>query len=592
MDKKRCLFEVSWEVCNKVGGIYTVITTKAPYINEKNSCYTFIGPYLHQKAESEFIEEVVPEHLRDVFLEMKAEGLPCRYGKWLIKSEPQVILIDFSSMYGKKDEIRAKLWEDYQVDSLGAGHDFDEPVVFSTAVGRFLDKYQKKTNGHIVAQFHEWMTGAAILYLKKRNPHIATVFTTHATVLGRAMVSSTQDFYTKIKSINADEEAKSHYVKAKHDVEKHSAKNCDVFTTVSAITGLEAEHILGRKPDVLLPNGIDMESMPSFEETSIKHSEYKHAIKDFIMSFFFPYYSFELDETLIFFIFGRYEFENKGIDIFIEALGRLNEEMKKEESKKTIVSFFFIPAAINGINHDVLESRTMFSDIKNFVESKEKEIKNNIVYSIVSQEKLSKESIFDEAFLSAVKKKLLRFEKEGSPHYSTHDLKYYDNDAMVNGFKRAGLLNHEGDKVKVILYPAYLKSADSLLNLEVNEAILGGHLGVFPSAYEPWGYTPLEAGALGVASVTSDLAGFGIYIEPHLKKENPGIFVLKRFGRKHEDDTAGLFDILKQYVSFSKEERITNKIEARHLAGLADWKNLVKFYEEAHNNAAKKFEHR
>ncbi len=587
--EKACLFEVSWEVCNKVGGIYTVITSKAPHLNKKDRCYTFIGPYLHHKADIEFVEEIVPDQLKEVFEDMKREGLPCRFGKWLIKSEPRVVLIDFGGLYAKKDEIRKMLWETYQVDSLGAPFDFDEPVVFSVAAAKFIDKYQKKTNANITAQFHEWMTGAGILWLKKENPKVATVFTTHATVLGRAMVSSTPNFYGVLPTIKPENEAKSHGVVSKHHVEKESAKASDVFTTVSAITGLEAEHLLGRKPDVLLPNGLDLENFPSFEETSIKHKELKHSIKDLIISFFFPHYSFEIDNTLIYFIFGRYEFENKGIDIFIESLGRLNAELKKQESSKTVIAFFYIPAAVNGVNHDVLQSKTIFNDLKHYIDTSNPEIKDKIITSIVSQNKLTKESVFSEDFLSAVKKKSLSFVKEGNPPYSTHDLKFYDNDAMINGFKRAQLNNHESDKVKVILYPAYLKPTDNLLGLDVYEAILGGHLGVFPSAYEPWGYTPLEAAALGVAAITSDLSGFGIYIEPDVKPENPGIFINKRFGKTHEESVADLFNILNYYTSLDKEGRIENKIEARRIATLADWKKLVKFYDEAHAKAAKKF---
>ena len=585
-EKEVNLYEVSWEVCNKVGGIHTVISSKAAYISARVPNYFLIGPYLPNHPPKDFIEEIVPEELKEVFFEMKNRGILCHYGRWLIKSEPRVILVDFSNFYSQKNEIKSKLWEQYKIDSLDAGFDFEEPVVFSVAVANLLDLIQRKMQKKIIVQFHEWMTGAGILWLKYIKSRIGTIFTTHATVLGRALAGVNSSFYTNISSVNTEKEAREHGVLAKHQVEKASAKYTDVFTAVSEITSMEAEHLIDKKTDVILPNGIDMENFASFEEISIKHSALKHDVKDFIMSFFFPHYSFDLDNTLIFFIMGRYEFENKGIDILIESLGLLNEHLKKENSEKTIVTFFFIPAATYNLSQNVLENKTIFFDIKNSINREKNNIIDKLVALTTTQHKLDKLSLFDESILESLQKKSNKFMKKGNPPYATHDLRYYDGDAIIQGFSRAKLFNHKEDKVKVIFYPSYLSSSDNLLNMELYDAITSGHLGIFPSAYEPWGYTPMESAALGVASVTSDLSGFGRYIEKETKNKAPGIFVLKREGKQKSENVANLFEIFKYYTSLDKEGRIENKIEARRLAALVDWRKLIDHYFVAYDKAA------
>jgi glycogen(starch) synthase len=587
-EKEVYLFEISWEVCNKVGGIYTVLSSKAPYITPRVGNYTFIGPYLPQQHQNDFVEEMVPLNLRDAFSELKSRGIFCHYGRWLIKTEPKVILVDFSNLLGQRNEIKKELWERYGVDSMNAGFDFDEPVVFSVAVANVLDVMQNKINKKIIAQFHEWLTGAGILWLRQSNKKIATIFTTHATVLGRSLAGVNSSFYSMLSSFDTEKEARTHGVLAKHHIEKNSAKNADIFATVSEITSFEAEHILGRKPDILLPNGIDLSEFSSFEDLSIRHSALKHDAKNFIMSFFFPYYAFDLDNTLLFFVMGRYEFENKGIDVMIESLGMLNDHLKKEKSDKTIVTFLFIPAATSGISHEVIENKTIFADLRTTVEKERNNIVDKIVYLTAAGEKIKKDSPFSDYFLDNLQKKVYGFKKKGIPPLSTHDLLYYDGDAIIQAFKRAKLLNQEEDKVKVIFYPAYLKSSDNLLNLELYDAITSGHLGIFASAYEPWGYTPLESAALGVASVTSDLSGFGRYIEKEVRKKDPGIFILKRLGVERQNIVTGLFDIFKYYTSLDKEERIENKIEARRLAGLADWKKLIENYFQAYDLASSK----
>ncbi|MBS3130848.1 glycogen/starch synthase [Candidatus Woesearchaeota archaeon] len=583
-------FEVSWEVCNKVGGIFTVVKSKAARMVEYyHENYYLIGPYFHDKALGQFIEGT-PEHsFREAADSLKSQGITCHFGKWRGDGEPNVILIDFESFRGKINDIKKELWEYFKVDSIRAGNDYDEPVAFAYASGKVIESLSGALhNKKVVAHFHEWLSGAGLLYLKSRSAKVATVFTTHATILGRTLASSGIDIYNVWDKINPEEEAKKHSIESKFTIEKQSALNADAFTTVSEITAMEAEHMLGRKADVLVLNGLDIEKFPSFEDASIHHRIMRDKMREFLEYYFFPYYSFDLNQSLNFFTCARYEFHDKGINIMIKALGNLNRRLMQEKSSKTIVAFFFVPADVRSMKPEIIENRTNYQDIKGSFDDSLEDIKRNIMRILLSGKKISEETVFSKEFVSEVKGKLSRFKRKGLPPVCTHDL-HAPKDDILHGLWQEGLNNGENSRVKVIFYPIYLTGADNLLNLSYYEAIEAGHLGIFPSYYEPWGYTPLEAGSLGVASVTTDLAGFGRFFCAECRQgDEAGIFIVKRLNKTEDDAVRQLEDVMYRYSQFSQNERIDNKLQARKIAATADWKLFIKNYIEAHNKAIEK----
>jgi glycogen(starch) synthase len=586
------LFEVSWEVCNKVGGIFTVITSKAAQVKKYyGQNYFLIGPYFPPKAYGIFEEKLAPEGMKQIFEKLKKEGVHCHFWTWLVKGEPNVILIEFSGCVERKNDIKKELWDAYKIDSMNTEYfDYDEPVVWGCAVARLLQEIASLYKGKkIVAQFHEWLSGSGLLLLKHWKVPVATVFTTHATMLGRTLASANINPYELFGKIDPEQEARNRGITAKHQTEKQCAVNANVFTTVSEITGMEAENLLGRKPDVILPNGLDMEKFPTFEQASIKHKIFKARIKDFILYYFFPYYSFDLDHTLIYFLCGRYEFHDKGIDIFIKALGILNEKLKKSKIERNVVAFFWVPGNIKGIRPELLESKTFYEDIKDGIEDDIDDIKHRLVHSLISSKKLVKEELFDEDFLEELRRKLLRFGRKGAPPLSTHHLYDEDKDIILNTLKQVGLNNEKNDPVKVVYYPIYLTGADGLLDTSYYESMHGSHMGVFPSFYEPWGYTPLEGGALGVPSITTDLSGFGRYVYKECSQQkNPGIWVLPRLGKSDDEVVQRLADVLYYYSQLTPRERVENKMNARKVAETADWKFFIENYIQAHNLAVKK----
>ncbi|MBI2657674.1 hypothetical protein HYX08_03190 [Candidatus Woesearchaeota archaeon] len=587
MEKKAdILLEISWEVCNKVGGIYTVVKSKAAKMAEAyGSNYFMVGPYFPSKALADFHEELPPDFCKAPFEELKKLGIICHFGKWVSEGSPNAILVDFINYKHRANEIKRELWDWCKIDSLRAPADYDEPVVWAYAVGMLLEKLSGCFSGKKIAHFHEWLSGAGLIYIKKKNVKMAAVFTTHATMLGRTLASSNVDLYNVWDRINPDEEVYRYGIEAKHLVEKVSAALSDVFTTVSEITGMEAEHFLKRKPDALLPNGLDISKFPSFEEIVIKHKLQRDRIREFMLYYFFPYYTFDPKDTLIYFIAGRYEFHDKGIDIYIRALGRLNEKLKQMKSKKTIIAFIWVPANFRNIRPELLENKTLYQDIKDALEEVHDDVDKNIVYSFVSNRKIASEDLFDDDFQREMRIRVARFVRKGNPPLLTHDL-YDGNDAILNAIKSAGLWNNSIDPVKIVYYPIYLSGADGLLNLNYYEGMQGAHLGIFPSYYEPWGYTPLEAGALGVSSVTTDLAGFGRHFCSECRQsDTPGIFVLKRLNKSDDDVVNQLVDVMFNFASLSKEERIANKMQARKIASMADWKIFADNYIRAHNLA-------
>ncbi|HIH31454.1 TPA: glycosyltransferase [Candidatus Woesearchaeota archaeon] len=577
------LFESSWEVCNKVGGIYTVIKSKASTMMSLYQNYFLIGPYFEHNAKIDFISLEIPKEFKNAFQELEHEGIKCYYGKWL-DVNGYCILIDFNAIINKKNEFKAKLWEDYGIDSLRASWDFEEPMLWSIAAGKVIENiYQNNPSLKIIAHCHEWLAGFEILYLKKYCPKISTVFTTHATVLGRTISSKGRDLYAVMNNIDVSREIYYNMVEAKHLAEKAAALNADVFTTVSDITAMESEKFLGRKPEFILQNGLDLEKFPTIEEVTIKHITSRDKIREFLIYYFFPYYVFDVNKNLVFYTVGRYEFRNKGYDVLIKALGRLNQILKNEKSDVSISVFFWIPMENHGIKLDVLENKNYYMHIKNYVMSNSPEILKKIVYDFICKKDVNQ--LFTDTFLKEIKKDLAAFERKGDPPLSTHNLE--DNNLILSALRSNGLLNNISDNVKVIIEPIYLDGTDGFIDLSYYDAMIGCHLGIFLSYYEPYGYTPLESAALGVPAITTDMSGFGKFIKSK-NPENKGIYVLNRSGINEEDFIKNFVQILYDYSKQPHSQRVNCKIKAKYLSTFADWKVLGENYANAHKKALEK----
>src|SRR3989344_6663694 len=587
------LIESSWEVCNKVGGIYTVITSKAPHmVKQCGEDFLFVGPYFEDKARSELQEEKPKGAIAKAIKVLQEQGLQAHYGTWLTEAEPKAVLIDFSPWRNRADDIKKTLWEKFGVDSLGAPDDFNEPIVWAWAVAQFAHQLQQALGETMILHTHEWLTGVAILACKASNAAVKTVFTTHATMLGRAMAGSDADLYGEINTIDPEQAATKYQVKAKWSLERACAQHATVMTTVSEVTGREVERFLGRPVDQYLPNGLSLATYPTFEDSSIHHARLRDQMREFLLYYFFPYYTFNPAETLFYFMAARYEFHNKGIDMMIDSLAQMNTRMKESGHRKTIVAFFYVPTAVGPVRPELADSKLLFLDIKDYIVDAKHDITSNLIYGVMSGESINEKTLIRQDIRQQLKKNLQKMHHGGMPPLSTHDI-LDPNDPIMRHLHEVGLDNKADDKVKVIFYPIYLSGADGLLNLTYNQCIQASHLGVFPSYYEPWGYTPLEAAALGVGAVTSDLSGFGKYLQSNKlgstgTSDMPGVAVMKRDNVRYEQGVEELTDYMFTYANYTREDRVKNKIQARRIAEQADWADFVKFYFMAYEKALKK----
>ncbi len=598
------VFETSFEVVNKVGGIYTVLSSKANFMKKHFRDYFAIGPYFERKAATDFENEKPSPEFQSVFDELEKEhGIKCYSGHWLVTGRPKCILVDPGDLKHKTNDIKRELWDYYRVDSLNSGADFDEPIVWAKATGLLLQKlinnvFSKEFSKEgCVVHCHEWLSGAALLHLRHEDPEIKTVFTTHATMLGRSIAESGQDLHREISNglsrneTVPDDRCYHFNVQAKHLTEKACAHNAHIFSTVSEITAREAEYILGKKPDAILPNGLNLEKFYLMEELSNLHVKYRNSLRKFVMDYFAPYYYLNVENTLFYFISGRYEFRNKGIDLFIDALGELNKRLREEDSMKNVIAFIWVPAENRGKNIELLKHIALYERLEDEIEEEVKKIKNRLYYSVSKGEPPTSARLLDDEFLYNIKKMLfeLKHDKHDLPPVCALELDR--ENSITRSIKKNKLLNKESDKVKVIYYPTYLSQTDGLIGLDYYQATIGCHLGVFPSYYEPWGYTPLETMALALPSVTSDLSGFGRYVQRNIfegkEGEDKAIKVIKRADTDYESSKKELAEHMYEMFHLGKRQRGEAKIKAKEISYRLGWNNLIKEYEKCYDKLFK-----
>ncbi|MCS7200776.1 MAG: glycogen/starch synthase [Patescibacteria group bacterium] len=574
------IFEISWEIANKVGGIYTVLASKAKYVkNLYGKNYFVVGPYFNENRLNDFRVLKPPTEFINVIERLRSYGINVYYGEWLIDGIPHGFLIDFTKYLEQINNLKYELWQKFGVDSLRTGQDYNEPIAWSKAVSDFLFELVKEADfQNSILHFHEWLAGGGLIFAKDLKQR--KIFTTHATVLGRSLSSAKVNFWENIEKFEPLKTAYDYGVEAKHSIEKLAANFADHLTTVSQITAIEVEHFLERKVSHILPNGIDLDRFPTFEEISTFHQKNKNIILQFVLYLFSPYFQKHCPtrDALIFFMSGREEVRNKGFDIAILSLGKLNKFLKENNITTNIYLFIFVPSQIIDIDHNILENLIVYRSVEDYLENIQNEINSRLLHALIHQRQIEGEKILTRNEYLEIQKMLSKIKKATKIPLATHLLP--ETNPFLDLARKADLLNREEDKVKIIIYPTYVSSSDGLLNLDYYNVINGCHLGIFPSLYEPWGYTPLETLAAGVMAITTDLTGFGSYVidKQLVKDSNPGLWILKRKERKDSEVIDDLFKILLKITLMKRSERIQNKYEARALATNFDWQNLIKNY--------------
>lgn len=540
------IFESSWEVCNKVGGIYAVLSTRAKTLQDRlHDRLVFIGPDCWKETESPYFQE--DDNLfREWQLAASKQGLKIRVGRWTVPGEPIAVLVDFNQYFSKKNEIYGQLWNDFQVDSLHAYGDYDEASMFSYAaalvVGSFYDFYLDATK-KVVYHGNEWMTGLGLLYVQKHYPQIATIFTTHATSIGRSIAGNNKPLYDYLFAYNGDQMAEELNMQSKHSIEKQTAHHVDCFTTVSDITARECLELLDKPVDVVLPNGFEDDFVPRGAAFTRKRKWARKRLLDVANVLLGTDLG---DETLLISTSGRYEFRNKGVDVYIEAMNRL---LRDKNLDKNVVAFVKVPGWVGEPRKDL-------------------------------QDRLASGKKFDTPL-----------EVPSVTHW-LHDMSH---DNVLSMLKHLDMQNRKEDRVKLIFIPCYLTGNDGILNLSYYDVILGNDLCIYPSYYEPWGYTPLESVAFKVPCVTTDLAGFGLWANSeigHYGEIGDGVKVIHRTDYNFSEVADNIKDTVSKFSHFTVAQVKKSRDNASKLSKKALWSHFIKYYEDAYDIALRKAEER
>ncbi|VIO94976.1 Glycogen synthase, putative [Brugia malayi] len=592
----RCVFECSWEVANKVGGIYTVLRSKAPISTEEyGDQYCMLGPLRDGKWQLE-VEQIAPEsrHIATAIHKLKEGGFKTVYGRWLIDGYPKVILFDLGSGSRKMNDWKHELYERCQIGIPYEDIESNDAVILGFMIAmflkHFLDSY--KNSGYhslVVAHFHEWQASVGLINAKFWNLDVALIYTTHATLLGRHLAAGGSDLYNNINRFNLDEEAGKRKIYHQYCMERAACHMAHVFTTVSEITGIEAEHLIHQKPDIVTPNGLNVVKFAALHEFQNLHAIAKEKINNFIRGHFHGHYDFDLDKTIYMFTAGRYEFINKGGDIFIESLARLNHYLKTTVDPRyrdvTVVAFIIYPAAANSFNVESLKGQAVAKQLHETIDKIKESIAVRMFESCLKGHILDADELLLPMERIQLKRCIMATAKHELPPVCTHNM-LDSSDHVLNALRRTQLLNNPSDRVKVIFHPEFLSSVSPLIGLDYEEFVRGCHLGVFPSYYEPWGYTPAECTVMGVPSVSTNLSGFGCFIQQNVMDASSyGIYVIDRRFKDCEGSIRDLAQVLYDFCGLSRRQRIIMRNRTERLSELLDWKNLGVFYRDARRMA-------
>ena len=540
------VFETSWEVCNKVGGIYTVLSTRAKTLQQKfQDNLIFIGPDLCQDGNKPLFIEDKKLH-KDWSKSLQNIGIPVRIGRWDIPGQPLTVLVNFQSLFAQKDEIYGRAWELFQVDSLHAYGDYDEASMFSYAAGKVAEVIvqQSFVGKKVIYQAHEWMSGLGMLFLQHNCPEVRTIFTTHATSIGRSIAGNNKLLYAYFNGYNGDQMARELSMEAKHSIEKQSAHRTHCFTTVSDFTDKECAQLLDKPADVVLPNGFELDFVPKGTAFTSKRRQARQRI--FQVAKALTGQTFDND-TLIISTSGRNDFRCKGFDVYMEAMKQLNEQLRG--TNQQVLSLIEVPCWLLGPRTDV-------------------------------QERLQLKGKKAEAINTPLHTPII-----------SHDLYNLNEDRIVNLIKSMGFEDCTNNNVKVVLVPCYLDGNDGIFNLHYYDLLTANDLTIYPSYYEPWGYTPLESVAFKTPCITTDLSGFGQWVDSVLGRTGTltdGVSVLHRDDNNYFECAAEICQVIQQFMNAPKADRDKMRRNAAKFANKAQWENFVVYYYKAYEFALNK----
>ncbi|WP_158547836.1 glycosyltransferase [Dyadobacter luteus] len=587
------LFEIAWEVCNQIGGIFTYLKSKIPVMTDTyGDDYLLIGPYLpdHKKAEFRPIAALDDSAISRTIVKLRESGFEVHYGHWLLDdSRPKVLLFNPDIDTGQLNTIKARLWEKYQLSTIQSDQILDQVLGFGEILRLFFSLYTECINRDqdVLAHFHEWMSASCVPELADDKVRVATVFTTHSTLLGRYVAPNERHYFSNFQNYDWQTKANEYGIENRLVLERTIAKKAQVLVTDSEHISLECEIFLGRKPDQIIFNGINKKAVLRHEvfETYTQHRE---KIDDFVKALFLPSYPINTDKAVYFFTSGRYEYRNKGFDITLEAMARLNGKLMRENSDLTIVLFVISKRPFYHIKSEVLEAKQKYQDLRKICAKISQRLGPRL-YANVAHSGGSKlpdlNNLIDDELLLTWKQAVRDFKSYTLPAVTMHQLA--EEDDITRFCQTAGLDNKESNRVKVIYYPDFIERAKSLFGIDYQEFIKGCNLGIFPSFYDPWGYAPMETAMAGTPVIASDTSGFAHYLSEVMPNHQAGeMYLLNRKFQSDEEVINGLQEQLFSFAeSLAREHYIPRATLPTYVTEPLRWKNLQSRYHEAYKLA-------
>lgn len=499
------IFETSWEVCNRVGGIYAVLSTRAASMQaEHPDKVIFFGPDFGAHSDIWFREDkTLFADWNTGVVEYEGLHIPIRVGRWAVPGNPIAVLLRADAMWARKDAIYAWAWDKFQVQSHAAYGDYDESCLFGYAAGVVMESLYRWISvvsglqSAVCMHANEWQTAFTIFYLRDHCPTIATLFTTHATGIGRSIAGNGKPLYDYFEHYNGDQMAAELNMVSKHSVEKQAAHWADCFTTVSDITAKECKQLLDKPVDIVTPNGFEPDFVPKGKAFAARRKAAREALRRVAgqqLGGVVP------EDAIMLCIAGRQEWKNKGIDVFLSAMDRLAQRLYHAGSTKQYVAFVTIP--------------------------------------------------------------------------------YLDRPFVRNG------------NVSIVFIPFYLDGKDPLLGKTYYDVLIGMDMTVFPSYYEPWGYTPLESVAFHVPTITTSLAGFGLWAAEQKMSTPVPVQVLPRTDSNYDEVVNNIAESLYTFAQYTLEQVEGMRKGAAAIAKKAEWKHFFKYYRKAYHLALTKSQSR
>ncbi|PSN29113.1 Glycogen [starch] synthase [Blattella germanica] len=548
--QNRWVFETAWEVANKVGGIYTVIRSKA-YVSteEMGEQYCLLGPYKEQSARTEVEEAEFTGPLQRAVSKMREQGFKLHTGTWLVDGNPQIVLFDIGSAAWKMDEYKQELWGKCHLGIPHLDVEANDAVILGYMFRKAAEEYSD-LKPQIVAHFHEWQAGVGLIALRTQHVDVATVFTTHATLLGRYLCAGNTDFYNNLDKFAVDEEAGKRQIYHRYCMERAASHLAHVFTTVSEITGYESEHLLKRKADVITPNGLNVKKFSAIHEFQNLHAVSKEKIHEFVRGHFYGY---------------------------------------STHPDVTVVAFLIFPAKTNNFNVESLRGHAVTKSLRETLNDIQSNMGKRMYEVCLSGRLPNPNELLRKEDVVKIKRCIYALQRDGLPPVTTHNIVDDWNDPVLNSIRRCQLFNTVHDRVKIVFHPEFLSSTNPLFGLDYEEFVRGCHLGVFPSYYEPWGYTPAECTVMGIPSITTNLSGFGCFMQEHIADPmSYGIYVVDRRYISLEGTVQQLATYMYDFAKLNRRQRIIQRNRTERLSDLLDWRNLGIYYRQARIKALQK----